>query len=169
VAFNAEEQGLRGSADYARRLIESGRWNICGAFNLDMVAFDQDNDRRIQLQTNGTPASNLMNTRIIQNITDYAINLFPVRVTDSEESSDYAAFWRIGQPAINIGDEYFLCDSDCGPPPPRRAIRPPAGDFTPCYHLPCDNMGEPHLSVDVLMEVSKALIATVSDVALLRP
>jgi HPt (histidine-containing phosphotransfer) domain-containing protein len=169
VAFNAEEQGLIGSTSYARRLMESGRWNICGAFNLDMVAFDQDNDRRIQLQTNGTPASNLMNERIIQNINDYAINLVPVRVTDNEESSDYAAFWRIGQPSINIGDEYFLCDSDCGPTPrPARDINPPTGDFTPCYHRPCDNMSEPHLRMDMIMEVSKMLIATVSDVAIIQ-
>jgi hypothetical protein len=168
VAFNAEEQGLIGSVDYARRLMESRSFSICGAFNLDMVAFDQDNDRRIQLQTNGTPASNFMTDRVAENVATYGLNLIPVKVTDSEQSSDYAAFWRIGQPAINIGDEYFLCDADCVSPP-RRAVTPPAGDFTPCYHRPCDNMSEPHLSFDLLMEVSKALVATVSDVALLQP
>ena len=167
VAFNAEEQGLIGSNEYARRLIESGTFNICGAFNLDMVAFDQDNDRRIQLQTNGTPASDFMTQRVAENVATYGLGLVTVKVTDSEQSSDYAAFWRIGQPAINIGDEYFLCDADCVSPT-QRGVEPPTGDFTPCYHLPCDNMSEPHFRFDLLMEVSKTLIATASDVALIQ-
>jgi hypothetical protein len=68
--------------------------------NLDMVAFDQDNDRRIQLQTDGTPASDFMTQHVAENVATYALNLVTVKVTDCEQSGDYAAFWRVGRPAI---------------------------------------------------------------------
>ena len=63
VAFNDEEQGLIGSTDYARRLAAETR-KVVGVLNMDMVAYDRDRDAPIQLQTNGTPASDLLVERL---------------------------------------------------------------------------------------------------------
>jgi hypothetical protein len=163
VAFNDEEQGLVGSADYARRLRESDA-KVVAVLNLDMVAFDKDGDRRIQLQSNGTAAGDALSDGLVSAAAAYGLDVKPIRVVDPEESSDYASFWRVGYPAINIGDEYFLCDEDCESPP-RRGVGPPDGDFTPCYHQPCDRVDADGFREDLIVETAKLVIAAAADIA----
>lgn len=166
VFFNAEEQGLEGSTAYAQHLADTRRYLVCGVINLDMVAHDRDGDRRIQLQTNGTPGSNVLAAKVQEAVRSYRIDLQPVKVTDGELSSDYAAFWRLGIPAINVGDEYFLCDGDCTDPP-RRGVTPPAGDFDPCYHSSCDVTRREGLRPELMMEAGKAVLAAAAELAVL--
>jgi hypothetical protein len=168
VAFNAEEQGLIGSRDLARRLAAKsatpGGPKVVGVLNLDMVAFDADGDRRIQLQTNREADSIRLVDRLKHAAADFKVNLHLVKVTDLEESSDYASFWRVGMPAINIGDEYFLCDDDVENPA-EKDVTPPRGDFTPCYHKACDRLDDPAFRVDLVAEVARLLVAGVADLA----
>jgi hypothetical protein len=172
VAFNDEEQGLVGSDDFARRLAEvqssPGGPRVLGVLNLDMVAYDANKDSRIQLQTNGIRASNLLADHLAQAATQYRLDLVPVKVTDAEQSSDYASFWRVGIPAINIGDEYFLCDRDTINPP-ERGVNPPRGDFNPCYHRPCDKLDTPGFRLGLVAEVAKMLVAGVANLAEVQP
>lgn len=168
VVFNAEEQGLVGSRAYVRNLVDSGRFVVYGAFNLDMVAYDYDGDRRIQLQTDGTVGSNYLAQAMADSMRTYRLDLQPVRVVDDERSSDYASFWSLGLPAINIGDEYFFCDSDFTSPH-RRAVHPPEGDFDPCYHNTCDVTTSEGFRVSMIVEVAKALIGGVGRVAVTAP
>lgn len=167
VAFNDEEQGLVGSTDFARRLASEGR-TVAGVLNLDMVAYDRDRDGRIQLQSNGTPACDALADQLAAAASAYGLDLAPVKVVDPEESSDYAAFWRVGFPAINIGDEYFLCDGDCSSPPGRGVI-PPAGDFTPCYHRPCDRLDDPGFRQELVVEVCRMVVAGAANIAEIVP
>jgi Zn-dependent M28 family amino/carboxypeptidase len=168
VAFNDEEQGLIGSRDLARRLAAQqsapGGPKVVGVINLDMVAFDADGDRRIQLQTNREAGSIRLADRLKHAAADFNLNVHLVKVTDLEESSDYASFWRVGMPAINIGDEYFLCDDDVENPA-EKDVTPPRGDFTPCYHKPCDRLDDPAFRVDLVAEVARLLVAGVADLA----
>src|SRR5262249_34205364 len=166
VAFNDEEQGLVGSIDYARRLASEGR-TVAGVLNLDMVAYDSDHDGRIQLQSNGTAECDRLCEVLTTAVPTYALALTPVKVVDPEEPSDYAAFWRLGIPAINLGAEYFLCKGDCVTPPDR-GVTPPMGDFTPCYHRPCDRLDDPGFRRDLVLAVTRLLIAGVADLAELQ-
>ena len=88
-------------------------------------------------------------------------------MADPEESSDYASFWRVGIPAINLGDEYFLTDVDATNPR-ERGVQPPRGDFTPCYHRPCDRLDDPAFRLDLVAEVARLLIAGLADLAEIR-
>ena len=106
VAFSGEEQGLLGSAAYAEEAYDR-RDTILGVLNCDMIAYDSNNDRVMEVHS-GLPVENQALADIfIGAIWDYGLNLVPEKITDgASHSSDHASFWRYGFPAILGHEDY---------------------------------------------------------------
>jgi photosystem II stability/assembly factor-like uncharacterized protein len=106
VAFSGEEQGLLGSAAYAEEAYNRGD-TILGVLNCDMIAYDSNNDRVMEVHS-GLPTENQALADIfIDAVWDYGLNLVPEKITDgASHSSDHASFWRYGFPAILGHEDY---------------------------------------------------------------
>src|SRR3954469_4905605 len=90
VAFTGEERGLCGSAAYAaeQRGINA---DIQGVINLDMIAYDSNNVKDIEIHAGTIPASQTIANQFIQNISTYNLNLVPhLHTTDATHASDHA-------------------------------------------------------------------------------
>jgi len=106
VAFSGEEQGLLGSAAYAKEAYNRGD-TILGVLNCDMIAYDGNGDGVMEVHS-GLPAENQALADIfIGAISDYGLNLVPQKITDgASHSSDHASFWDYGFPAILGHEDY---------------------------------------------------------------
>jgi Zn-dependent M28 family amino/carboxypeptidase len=154
VAFNAEEVGLQGSRDYVSDTFAASNFEICGAFNMDMVAWDGDADRKFQVQSNpGDASSAFMRDRLVETVGVYGLNLVPVAVCDPDDTSDHGAFWQQGKPAVLAGEEYF-CETPLGSCNWEPFCQ--HEDFNPNWHQPSDVVGT--LQLDILRETTKAII-----------
>jgi len=109
--FDSEEVGLVGSTKYADQLVVDGT-DVLAAHCYDMISFDGDGDRAIELWS---PSPSLVTL-----YTDHATPLgIPVR-TVTFASSDHQSFLADGFVATGIGEEFV------------------SGDHTPHYHQPTD-------------------------------
>ncbi len=106
VAFSGEEQGLLGSAAYAEEAYNQGD-TILGVLNCDMIAYDSNDDRIMEVHS-GLPAQNqALADIVIQAISDYGLDLVPQKITENpSSSSDHASFWNYGFPAILGHEDY---------------------------------------------------------------
>ena len=106
VAFSGEEQGLLGSAAYAEEAYNRGD-TILGVLNCDMIAYDNNDDRVMEVHS-GLPAENQALADVfIGAISDYGLNLVPQKITENPSySSDHASFWGYGFPAILGHEDY---------------------------------------------------------------
>lgn len=96
ILFDEEEQGLIGSKNYADSAYFRGD-SILGVINLDMIAWDGNNDYQINIRSN-TPSLQMAYTTI--NIFYiYQPILIPFLVMNVT-SSDHASFWNRGYKAI---------------------------------------------------------------------
>ncbi len=114
-----EEQGLRGSAAYARRSFQSGE-NIRAVLNLDMIAFNTTEslpDIDVMYYP-GMPSTYILSQLFSDVINTYGINLIPELVTSIRGTSDQASFLTYGFPAILAIEDQ--------------------SDFNPYYHSPND-------------------------------
>ena len=119
VCFPAEEQGLIGSYMYAGKAKSQGA-NIRGVLNFDMIAYDGNHDRHIEVHTD----SNSMHLAdlFINTISDYGIGFTTnkIIINSGNDYSDHASFWEFGYKAIlGIEDDY---------------------DFNPYYHTTGDRI-----------------------------
>lgn len=126
VLFTGEEQGLCGSFAYAHAADTAGE-KIVAVLNLDMIAWDGDNDPIVRLHTRrtrdaGYAADKTIADTFIAVVTDYALELTPRIAADGEEASDTYAFWSAGYPGI-LAIEDDLSD-----------------DFNPNYHSDDDTV-----------------------------
>jgi hypothetical protein len=147
IAFTGEEQGLRGSHYYAQDAYYEGD-NILGVLNLDMIAYDSDDQPILELHA-GTGAGSIAIANLFTDVVDtYNINLIPeIITTGSTDRSDHASFWDYGYNAI-LGIE----DWD---------------DFTPYYHTTGDQLSS--LNIPYFTEFVKASVGTVASMAGLLP
>lgn len=120
IGFSGEEQGLLGSEAYAQKAYEAGD-TVLAVYNLDMIAFDGNNDNIIELHAGTGPSSGALADIMIGVINDYSFPLVPQKITSgSTGGSDHASFWAYGFPAI-LGIEDFQ-------------------DFNPAYHKTGDRI-----------------------------
>jgi photosystem II stability/assembly factor-like uncharacterized protein len=119
--WTGEEQGLLGSQFYATEAQLRGD-TIIGVFNFDMIGWDGNNDRSVELHCGNMATSQAIGHLFEDVVTDYVIALNPEFLTwSSTDRSDHASFWDTGYPAI-LGIEDF------------------SSDFNPYYHTTNDNM-----------------------------
>ena len=142
VLFTGEEQGLRGSAAYAADCAARGE-SIQGVVNLDMIAFNSDDELVIDLYGRTTVDGSLELTRLFSDVVGvYGLNLFPERFSDRWpiSASDQWSFLLQGYPA-------FLAIEDMD-------------DRTPYYHQTGDRLDT--LDLDYYADYTRAAIATIA-------
>jgi hypothetical protein len=121
VNFSGEEQGLVGSAQYAKDAY-CAREDLRAVLNLDMIAWNTaGSPPQMELHAQpGVPGS-LEIARLFTDVIDaYDLNLLPELISPGIGASDHASFWRYDYPAI-------LAIEDLE-------------DFNPNYHTPDDDM-----------------------------
>ncbi len=143
VTFTGEEQGLRGSHEYAQDAYNEGD-DILGVLNLDMIAYDSDADSIIELHA-GTGADSIAIANLFADVVDtYDINLVPEIITaGATNRSDHASFWDYGYDAILAIEDWQ--------------------DFTPYYHTTNDQLST--LNMPYFTEFVKASVGTIASMS----
>ena len=143
VTFTGEEQGLRGSHCYAQDAYNEGD-DILGALNLDMIAYDSDDQPIIELHA-GTGAGSIAIANLFSDVVDtYGIDLVPEIITAGATTrSDHASFWDYGYDAILAIEDW--------------------DDFTPYYHTTNDQLSS--LNISYFTEFVKASVGTIASMS----
>jgi hypothetical protein len=100
ITFDGEEQGLLGSNHYANKA-KTGNDTILGVINLDMIAYDSNNDGKINIHTKNVANSNKIGLDIVDNISTYSLGLTPIIVA-SQPYSDHESFLKNGYGAVLV-------------------------------------------------------------------
>lgn len=149
VHFTGEEQGQYGSVAYAQLLSSRGE-NVLGYINLDMIGWDSDGDRVIELHTGTGAASNGLGTAFIGINDTYGLGLRPERkTTTASRFSDHRAFWDFGYPAF-LAIENFFDDAI-----PR--------DRNPNYHRTTDRLSA--VNLDYVTAYARAALGAIAVLA----
>ena len=116
IAFDEEERGLYGSHAYADSCYNRGD-SILFVFNYDMIAWDGNNDFKLDMisNVNSAPFSDIV--KVVYNM--YVPLMFVNRVTSNMSGSDHYYFWQRGYKAF--------CGIEAN------------SDFHPYYHTINDN------------------------------
>jgi hypothetical protein len=141
VNFAAEEQGLAGSAHYARQAYCAGE-DLRGVINLDMIAWNTSNSpTEMELHAHPSVAGSVELANLYQEVVAaYGLELNPQPGSPVTSFSDHASFWRYGIPAI-----LAIEDLD---------------DFNPNYHTADDRLE--NLDLAFAAEMVKASLATLA-------
>jgi hypothetical protein len=122
--FDQEETGLNGSQYYAQQAQTNGD-NILGAFNIDMMGYDGNNDKHFDIDVRPIANSLAMKDQIISVLNNpaYGIDLIVNVVNPGSPDSDHSSFWNRGYSAILFGENWKT------------------NDITPGYHSSNDRIG----------------------------
>lgn len=116
IWFTGEEQARQGSKHF---LEDYQDWlaDIVGVINLDMFAFDWDNDRCFEIHAGVLPESQQIGRCMEDIINAYALDLTHDFIDDERAYtlSDHGPFWDLGVPGIMIFENFFYHgESGCG-------------------------------------------------------
>ena len=141
VLFTGEEQGLYGSDAYAHAAQTAGE-NLVAVLNLDMVAWDGNGDKVLNLYVRPGNAAELDLAATFTNVVrTYGLGdgVVPVTVVETTDWSDHYSFHDYGFPAICVIEE-------------------DVADFNPYYHTTNDTLNR--LSLPFFTRSVQALAAT---------
>ena len=96
--WDEEEQGLVGSSYYASQAANAGD-SILGVINLDMIAYDGNNDGNADVHTSSIANTNSIKDKMLEVNLDYGINL-DLDVVPAQPYSDHQSFLNNGYGAI---------------------------------------------------------------------
>lgn len=117
--WDEEEQGLIGSKAWAKEAFQAGK-QILGVINMDMIAWDGNNDAVVTLQVQPVARSIDLAERLVEINENYGIGLYPSLVNPGSPNSDHSSFWNWGYSAMLVIEEYRRLAS--------------GNDFNPWYH-----------------------------------
>jgi hypothetical protein len=150
VLFTGEEQGMRGSTNYAAAAKAAGD-NIIGVLNLDMIAWNTNSPDTFQLYTRTPSTPGYTNDLLIATTFTNAVNAYglsnrlaPVIIANGFTPSDHSSFWNKGYAAILAIEEY-------------------GGDFNLYYHTVNDTLSR--FNLPYFTAAVQAGIATVAHLA----
>lgn len=107
IHFTGEEQGQWGSKVYAAALRQRGE-QVIGLINLDMVGWDGNQDRVVEIHTGSGPKSNSIGTAFLERNTRYAQGLtFERKTTTASRFSDHSPFWDNDYASFLIIENFF--------------------------------------------------------------
>jgi hypothetical protein len=107
VHFTAEEQGHWGSKVYAAQMRARGE-QVIGYIDLDMIGWDGNRDRVVEIHTASGPKSNAFGTAFLERNTRYALGLtFERKTTTASRFSDHSSFWDQDYAAFLIIENFF--------------------------------------------------------------
>ena len=149
VAFSGEEQGMWGSKSYAARL-SSGGVQVMGFIDVDMMGWDGNNDRVVEIHSGTRPASVDIGNAFVSANTRYATGLnIEHKQSSANRFSDHSSFWDKGFASIMAIENFFV---DTIP-----------ADHNPYYHNTGDVLSRVRL--DYLTSYAKASLATLAELA----
>ncbi len=102
--FNEEEQGLWGSAEYAQ-LFKTSSYADTYVINLDMVAWDSDNDHVLEIHTRDIASSNALADTLVFVNRSLGLGLNTVIMNPGSNRSDHASFWTHNRSAVMMIEE----------------------------------------------------------------
>ncbi|MEA2573986.1 MAG: hypothetical protein QOH93_1284 [Chloroflexia bacterium] len=151
VAFTGEESGLCGSNHYASDANAKGE-NIRGVINADMIAYDGNGVRDVEIHAGSRPDSQAIADLLVSNIKALKLDLVPAVYTDNAtDRSDHASFWANNYPAVTVAENVFN------------------GDPNPYYHSVrcCDTWD--HMDVQMASDLTRAIVAGLVSMTGMQP
>jgi len=144
VPFNAEEYWMVGSYAFAEKCaIEN--LNILGVFNLDMIAYFPDTISNIEMRTGYSYISKNLFDYYVQVANLYLPSIPTLQFSKGDSyGGDHMSFNAFEYPALYIGDIEYS---------------------NPCYHRPCDTLGDGANNLNLAKAFTQATIATVTELA----
>jgi hypothetical protein len=142
--WDEEERGLYGSAYYAQQAALAGD-SIMGVINMDMIAYDSDNDNVGEIHVRNYANSFALRDTMAEVNTTYNIGVTPSIQNNGTTASDQASFWNNGYGAILLIEEYY------------------GGDFNAYYHTTSDLLI--HYNQPYYHKMSRLTLATVATLA----
>jgi len=119
--WDEEEIGLIGSSHYASQAASNGM-QILDVINMDMIAWDSDDDGLCEIHT-ANYANSIALANYLVNINNlYDLSLNPEVMNPGTSASDHSEFWQNGYSAILLIEGYW------------------SGDFNPYYHTENDRI-----------------------------
>ncbi len=107
VHFTAEEQGHWGSKVYAAQMRGRGE-QVIGYIDLDMMGYDGNGDRMVEIHTGTGPKSNAFGTQFLERNTRYGLGLnFEIKSTTASRFSDHSSFWDQDYASFLIIENFF--------------------------------------------------------------
>ncbi|MCK5467018.1 MAG: M28 family peptidase, partial [Cyclobacteriaceae bacterium] len=97
--WDEEEQGLVGAEYFAQNAASQGD-SILGVINMDMIAYDSNDDGNADVHTRPIASSDDLKDKMLENNSLYGINLDLDVIDPGSSYSDHAAFWASGFGAI---------------------------------------------------------------------
>jgi hypothetical protein len=140
--WDEEEQGLVGSEYYATQAQTNGD-SILGVINLDMIAYDGNNDGNADVHTSSVANTTALKDKMLEMNLAYAINL-DLDVVPAQPYSDHQSFLDHGYSAI------LLIEDD--------------NDFHPYYHTTNDQLQ--YYNQPYFIKMSKLAFATLATLSL---
>jgi hypothetical protein len=141
--WDEEEQGLVGSAYFANQASAAGD-SILGVINLDMIAYDSNNDGKFEIHTRSVGTSLELKDEILDVNATYNIGVVPIIKNPGSTYSDHASFWNRGYGAILLIED--------------------GNDFHPYYHTINDKIQ--YFNIPYFHKLSKLSIGTLTKLAL---
>jgi Zn-dependent M28 family amino/carboxypeptidase len=123
--WDEEENGLNGSAYYANQAFANGD-TILGVLNIDMMAYDGNNDMNFDIDVRNYANSLGMKDDILSilNNPTYGFSLVVNVVDPGTLDSDHASFWNKQYSAVLVGESWIT------------------NDHTPHYHMATDRLAD---------------------------
>jgi leucyl aminopeptidase len=156
VWFTAEEQGLHGSRAYAT---EHDLSNVVGVVNMDMIAYDSDNDRCFEIHAGELSQSQAVGQCVLDSINHYNLDLAADLLVGEHARgfSDHGPFWEAGIGAVGLIENALINDLPDG------GCLPSKDDFNPFYHSSQDTVAQ--LNPATGFAIAQAGLAAVADLA----
>jgi hypothetical protein len=139
--WDEEEQGLLGSKYYAS-IARSENKNIIAVVNLDMIAWDNNNDGKIEIHVNNSTDKVHISDSMMNVNNELIIGLNPVVIRPGSNASDQYFFWLNNYDAVMLIEGYTT------------------NDFNPYYHSKMDSYDK--FNRTYFLKASKLAIATVA-------
>jgi hypothetical protein len=151
IWFTGEEQGLVGSGMYVND-DDHDLTGVVGVINLDMYAYDGNNDHCFEIHAGTLPASQAVGQCVVDSIGAYNLNLTYDFLNNNSATnrSDHASFWGKQIGAVEILEDYFVSS-------PLTGCKAPSGDGNPYYHSSNDTLE--HINTVTGLAITKAALA----------
>ncbi len=151
MTFPAEEQGLYGSRYYVEEAVSLGT-NIQGVLNMDMIGWDSNDDRHMDIHAGTLSSSQALGAAFSNAVSTYSLVLAPQLITSgSSRFSDHSRFWDQGYPAVMLIEDYY----------------PNEPDFNLYYHTTSDTLT--HVDLPFAAGFVKGTTATLAELAQIIP
>lgn len=149
IHFTGEEQGQWGSKVYASALRRAGE-QVLGFINLDMIGWDGDGDRVVEIHTGRGPKSNALADHFLERNGRYGLGLnFERKTTTASRFSDHSPFWDNDYASFLVIENFF---DDARP-----------RDRNPNYHTTGDVATQ--VDYDYVARIARTALATVAELA----